>query len=142
MQENDREEVIGMMRIFYSSDAVKGEYTDDVFERDFSDCIGKCPYVEGYIFEEKGQPAGYAMTALSYSTEEGGPCVWVEDLYVKEAFRGRGYAEEFFAFLEDRHRPYSKRIRLECERTNETARKVYDRCGYGVLDYEQRYKKL
>lgn len=142
MEKEDRESVIGMMRVFYASDAVLGEYDDSVFERDFDDCTGACPFVEGYVFEVCGETAGYSMEAMSYSTEEGGLCLWVEDLYVRPGYRGKGISSQFFSFLEREYGDRVRRIRLEVEADNMTARRVYDREGYEILPYEQRKKSL
>lgn len=142
MEERDREEVLSMMEIFYASDAVIGEYDRSVFERDFSDSIGDCPYVEGYVFETGGKISGYSMEAMSYSTEEGGLCLWIEDLYVKPGYRRMGIASGFFGFIEEQYKGRVSRIRLEVEEENETARALYSSAGYGILPYEQRKKSI
>lgn len=51
------------------------------------------------MFEENGQIQGYAMAAKSFSTEFGRPCIWVEDLYIKEDFRGTGIGSLFWNLL-------------------------------------------
>ena len=48
------------------------------------------PYLEGYIFEVSGEIQGYGMIAKSFSTEFGRPCMWIEDIYIKESCRGAG----------------------------------------------------
>ena len=77
MQLEDMEEVVGMMRVFYDSPAVIHAAPDEILRQDVKDCVGECPYIEGYIFEEDGKILGYRMVAKSYSTEYGGMCVWV-----------------------------------------------------------------
>ena len=99
MQLEDMEEVVGMMRVFYDSPAVIHVAPDEILRQDVKDCVGECPYIEGYIFEEDGKILGYSMVAKSYSTEYGGMCVWVEDLYMKEEARGLGIGTAFFRFL-------------------------------------------
>lgn len=39
------------------------------------------------------EPAGMALYFYSYSTWRGAPGIYVEDLFVKEKFRGRGYGK-------------------------------------------------
>ena len=51
------------------------------------------------MFEENGQIQGYAMTAKSFSTEFGRPCIWLEDIYIKEAFRGTGIGSQCLEFI-------------------------------------------
>ena len=88
MQLKDMEEVVGMMRGFYDSPAVIHAAPDEILRQDVKDCVGDCPYIEGYIFEENDRILGYSMVAKSYSTEYGGICVWVEDLYMKREVWG------------------------------------------------------
>ena len=90
MDINDKEEVLAMMQEFYSSDAVHTNGSRAIFERDFQNCIIENPYLKGYIFELNAQILGYAMTARSFSTEFGKPCLWFEDLYLKPQYRGCG----------------------------------------------------
>ncbi len=44
---------------------------------------------------------GFALYFLSYSTWRGKPGIWLEDLYVREAFRGRGVGTALFERLVD-----------------------------------------
>ena len=99
MQLKDMEEVVGMMRVFYDSPAVIHAAPDEILRQDVKDCVGDCPYIEGYIFEENDRILGYSMVAKSYSTEYGGICVWVEDLYMKEEARGLGSELHFSVSL-------------------------------------------
>ena len=89
-----------MMEVFYASPAVLSNGSAAIFSSDFEACINDNPYLEGYMFEENGQIQGYAMAAKSFSTEFGRPCIWVEDLYIKEDFRGTGIGSLFLEFIE------------------------------------------
>ena len=63
MKLEDMEEVVGMMRVFYDSPAVIHAAPDEILRQDVKDCVGECPYIEGYIFEEDGKILGYSMVA-------------------------------------------------------------------------------
>ena len=60
--------------------------TDDELKRDG---FGPDPKFRAIIADHDGQPAGYAAFFASYSTWTG-PCLFLEDLFVRELFRGRG----------------------------------------------------
>lgn len=142
----DRGEILAMMRVFYDSPAVITKSSDAVLERDFDDCVGDCPFVEGYIFRDEaaeGAPvAGYAMLAKSYSTELGGPCLWIEDLYLKEPYRHQGIGTAFFRFLDAKYGGKFIRFRLEAEPENQNAIVCYHKAGYEVLPYLQMEKRF
>lgn len=138
MQEKDRENIIEMMRTFYSSDAVLSNGSDEIFKADFDNCISENPYIEGYVFENSQDIQGYAMVAKSFSTEFGKPCIWIEDLYIKEAYRGLGIGSLFLSYIESKY-PNSV-FRLEVEAENERAVSVYNKCGYEVIPYMEMKK--
>lgn len=54
MMEQDKQEVLDMMRVFYASPAVQSNGSDEIFENDIRTCIEGSPYLEGYVFEMKG----------------------------------------------------------------------------------------
>ena len=133
MEEKDRACVIEMMRVFYTSPAVLSNGSDEIFKADFDNCVSECPYLEGYIFEDAGNIQGYSMVAKSFSTEFGKPCIWIEDLYIKNEYRGQGIGSKFLRFIEKKY--HDAVFRLEAEEENERAVAVYKKCGYEVLPY-------
>ena len=139
MEETDREQVLGMMRVFYRSEAVFSNGSEEIFNRDVDECVHLSPYLEGYVFEKDGQIAGYAMLAKSFSTEFGKPCIWIEDLYLKPEFRGQGIGSAFLVFAEEKY-PEAV-LRLEAEQENQPAVSVYRKNGYGVLPYLEMIKR-
>lgn len=139
MEKRDRECVINMMRVFYSSPAVLTNGSEEIFAADVDNCVDECPYLEGYIFESLGEIQGYAMVAKSFSTEFGKPCIWIEDLYIKEEFRGLGIGSQFFWFIEEKYP--TAMFRLEVEEDNERAIKVYKKAGFEILPYMEMKKR-
>lgn len=138
MEERDRSSVIEMMRVFYASPAVLSNGSEEIFKADFDNCVGASPYLEGYIFEISGETVGYGMLAKSFSTEFGKECIWVEDIYIKEAFRGRGIGGRFFDLVNEKY-PEAI-VRLEVEEENERAIRVYRKNGFEVLPYMEMKK--
>ena len=138
MEEKDREVVLDMMRTFYTSPAVLTDGSEEIYNADIDNCVNDSPYLEGYIFEENGLIIGYAMVAKSFSTEFGKPCIWIEDLYLKEGYRGNGIGSGFFKYIEKKY-PGSI-FRLEAEEDNEIAIHVYKKAGFDVLPYVEMKK--
>ncbi len=63
------------------------------------------------------------------------PCVWVEDLYFRKEYRGRGYADRFFAYLKKQWQDRPVRFRLEVEQENAHACHVYRKNGWKAIGY-------
>ena len=138
LERKDKHEVIKMMQVFYSSPAVMTNGSPEIFEADIEACLSDCPFLEGYVFEDNSNTLGYAMLAKSFSTEFGKPCIWIEDLYIKEEYRGLGIGSRFFDFAKEKY-PNSI-FRLEVEEDNERAIHVYKKCGFLPLPYIEMKK--
>lgn len=140
MNEGDRADVTEMMRTFYSSPAVLSNGSEEIFSKDIDACVGDSPFLEGYVFQDEGILQGYAMVAKSFSTEFGMPCIWIEDLYFKEEYRGLGLGSAFFKFIEEKYP--SHLMRLEVEDDNIRALNVYRKNGLDVLPYTEMKKEI
>lgn len=138
MKESDRNEVIEMMRVFYGSEAVFTNGSDEIFTSDFDNCINDNPYLEGYILDDNCTTIGYVMIAKSFSTEFGKPCIWIEDIYIKTEYRGKGIGQEVLDHIAQKFD--NAIIRLEAEEENKRAVHVYEKCGFTVLPYMEMIK--
>ena len=138
MKEEDRSAVLEMMRVFYSSPAVLSNGSEEIFKADVDNCVSGSPYLEGYMFDAEGNILGYGMLAKSFSTEFGKRCIWIEDLYIKEEYRGLGIGSAFFKLVEEKY-PDSI-FRLEVEEENERAISVYKKNGFEILPYMEMKK--
>lgn len=85
------------------------------------------------VLEMEGELAGYALLISYWSNELGGEIVVVDELFVKPAFRNKGYARALFAALKSGQplRP-GKAVALELEVTpqNERAARLYGAIGF------------
>lgn len=127
-----------MMRVFYASPAVLSNGSDEIFENDIENCVNDCPYLEGYVFEDQGEIQGYGMVAKSFSTEFGKPCMWIEDIYIQEPYRGRRIGSQFLQYIEKKY-PHAI-LRLEVELENERAVHTYEKNGFQELPYMEMKK--
>lgn len=131
---DDRAVYLEMAQDFYHSDAVDHPIPDEFLERTFDQLIAGTPYAECYIFEDADSVQGYALLANTWSQEAGGLTIWVDELYIREPWRGQGLGQTFFAFLKAAKHP--ARFRLETEPHNEKAKSLYRRQGFEPLNYE------
>ena len=61
--------------------------------------FGRQPAAEVLIAEYEGRTAGFALFFHNFSTFLGRPGIYLEDLFVKPEFRGKGIGREVLAFL-------------------------------------------
>lgn len=138
MTQKDKATVLEMMRVFYTSPAVFTDGSEEIFLSDIENCINDNPYLEGYIIENSKEIQGYAMVAKSFSTEFGKPCIWIEDIYIKDGYRGTGLGKMLMDFITKKYTDCI--FRLEVEEENKRAVKLYEKCGFTVLPYMEMKK--
>ncbi|HIW74861.1 MAG TPA: GNAT family N-acetyltransferase [Firmicutes bacterium] len=133
----DRDTLVCLMREFYHSPAVLHPVPDAHFQKTADLILAGTPYADAYLFEEDGQTAGYALTAKTYSNEAGGLVLWLEEVYIRPAFQGRGIGGRFLRYLAEEYPEPIARLRLEVEEANEGAARLYRRAGYRDFPYRQ-----
>lgn len=131
----DRDAYLKMAGEFYASDAVAHTLPARHFENTFAELMRSDEYAEAYLFETGGEAVGYALLAKTFSQEAGGLVVWVEELFVRPAFRGQGLARAFFALLGRRLPHGTARLRLEAEPGNRRAIGLYEKLGFARMPY-------
>ena len=138
IEEKDKNTLLEMMRVFYASEAVFSNGSEEIFLNDINNCINENPYLDGYVIENGEDILGYSMVAKSYSTEFGKSCIWIEDLYIKPEHRGKGLGNKLMEFIAS---AYTDCIfRLEVERENTAAVNLYKKHGFTVLPYTEMKK--
>jgi len=97
--------------------------------------FGARPYAEAVIARAASQPAGFALWFYNYSTFEGRPGLYLEDLFVRPAHRGRGHGEALLRHLA------RVAVERECARFewavldwNEPAIRFYRKLGAVAMD--------
>ena len=130
----DREIVIDMMRRFYNSPALITNGSEEIFANNVDSCLSNSPYVEGFVFiVEDDEVIGYGILAKSFSTEFGSECIWIEDIYLEEEYRGQGIGSKFIHYVKDTYS--DKVLRLEAESDNAKAIAAYEKNGFKKLPY-------
>ena len=141
IEEKDRELFMQLSKEFYDSDAVLHPLPDAYHDQTFQELMQSSAYAQGFMLESDGTPAGYALLAKTFSREAGGIVLWVEEIYIRPAYRGHGLGKEFFAFLFQHAGSEVKRIRLEVEPENTGAIRLYQSLGFQTLPYMQMVKE-
>lgn len=84
---------------FYASPAVTHAVPAAYHARTFAELLRSSAYVQGYVPELEGRPAGYALTSRAYSVEAGGRTLCIEVLFVRPEFGGTGAAKAHFSLI-------------------------------------------
>lgn len=135
IKETDKEIYIKMAEDFYNSPAVSHKIPRENFQNAFETAIKDDTYIRLYIFETDNEIAGYGAVAVTYTTEGGGLTLCLDELYIKENFRGKGLGGRFIEYLKEDSNV--NRIRLEITPDNAKAEKLYLKSGFCSCDYKQ-----
>jgi GNAT superfamily N-acetyltransferase len=83
------------------------------------------------IAESRGAPVGVAYLSYIWSIELGGLSVWLDELYVVPAERGRGIGKKMLDRVCEKARAEGcAGVDLEVESTHERAARLYERAGF------------
>ena len=82
---------------------------------------------------EGGEAVGVVQLRYRLGVWRDGDDAWLEDVYVREAAQGEGLGRALTEAAVERARERgAKRIQLDVEEENATARAVYEKAGFGV----------
>ena len=133
----DHDLILPMVADFYRTDAVDHEVPVEIMERAFAACADPDEHLlRGILVSREDEPVGYVYITFCYSAEVGGRCVFIEEIFLKEQFRGMGLGKEIMVWLEQEY-PEVRRFRLEVTQVNKQAIRLYEGSGYKYLRYDQ-----
>ncbi len=101
------------------------------YERDL---FGPNPVIR-VLIAESNEPVGYALFFRSYSTFLGRPGIYLEDVYVREAYRGQGIGKALLAAVSQiAVEEGAGRLEWSVLNWNEPAIGFYKRLGAELMD--------
>ena len=129
----DVSEILALIRelAIYEKEPDKAVATEADLLRDG---FGPEPYFRCVMADVDGAVAGFALYFFQYSTWEGRPALYLEDLFVREAFRKRGIGVALFRRLAQiAVERQCTRFQWECLDWNQPALDFYGSVGASVL---------
>ena len=95
------------------------------------------------LIEVEGAVAGYLVVCFGWSLEFHGRDAFVDELYLRERFRGQGIGTRALEVAAEVCRTSGARaLHLEVERSNTRAQSVYRRTGFADRDYYLMTRRL
>ena len=141
MELGDKAQAVAMDAEFYSGPAVDHQIPETDLENTFKLAIKDGYPLDGFMLLDDEGIAGYAYVTWFHSTDVAGLCVMLEEIFIKQSARGRGYGPEFIRFMFDYYKE-AKRFRLEVTKENESAAHVYKKMGFEYIRYDQMAKDI
>lgn len=131
LETSQMETIIKMMQDFYAIDnyPIDIEVSKQLFQEFISDeKLGKSWLI--YLNEEV---IGYVILTFVFSFEYKGRIAFLDELYIKDSFRGKGIGKGTIQFIKEQAAILNvKLIYLEVENHNENAQNLYLANGFEV----------
>ena len=138
--ENSRQaqDLVNLLNAYTEDPMGGGEALSDDVKTNLCQRLAKVPSAFTLIaYDESETPAGLVNCFEGFSTFAGRPLVNIHDMYVADAFRGRGISQALLAAAEDEARARGCcKMTLECLSKNEVALKAYKKSGYGNYELD------
>ena len=132
----DIDTIVTMMKAFYAIDnyPIDKEKSKTLFQEFISnEHLGK-----SWLIYSENEIVGYIILTFIFSFEYGGKIAFVDELFIKETARGKGFGNEAIQFIQQEVPKLSlKLLYLEVEPHNENAQKLYL-----AHDFELHNRKL
>jgi GNAT superfamily N-acetyltransferase len=101
--------------------------------------FGPQPVASVHLAEDDGEVVGFALWFRTFSTFLGRPGIWLEDLFVREEFRGRGHG---LALLQTLRSLTDGRVEWDVLDWNTPSIEFYDSLGARPVPGWVRYRWL
>ncbi len=137
LEQQDTAEYEKMLAEFYSTNAVSHNIPKEYLKATTQQALNNSPFVKIIICKQGDDYAGFCNLSLTYVTEVGGLTVFLEELYVRDKFKGKGIGTKIINFIRSEHDDKVKRYRLEVTNENERAIKLYQNLGFKASPYKQ-----
>lgn len=125
----DIEALIAMMRELYAHDGLA--FDDANARRALLGLIGDESFGRVFLIVMTGGVAGYAVLTFGYSLEFHGRDAFVDELYLRDEYRGQGIGKRALLFLTEVCAAEGvSALHLEVERANTSAQSVYRNFGF------------
>ena len=138
---DDTDTLLKMMSDYYAFDG--HPYEENEARAALIGLLCEPRYGAVWLILDDAAPIGYAVLCLGYSLEYLGRDAFVDELYLVETHRRRGWGAQILAFVENQARQMGVRsIHLEVVRANVAANAFYRKHGYCDHDHYLMSKRL
>jgi ribosomal protein S18 acetylase RimI-like enzyme len=126
---SDADAVLDMMRGLYEHERI--DFDEPTARAALAQLLADDSCGVAHLILFGAEVAGYLVVTFGFSLEFGGRDAFIDELFVKDEFRGRGSGKAALRFAEEVCRARGVRaLHLEVERANEDAQGLYRRAGF------------
>nr|WKN37454.1 GNAT family N-acetyltransferase [Tunicatimonas sp. TK19036] len=129
-QPSDQEIVLNLMSDFYAIDGYP--FDRNKSQKNYQALLANESLGRLWLIKNDNNVIGYLVLAFGFSFEYGGRDAFIDELYLKEEYRGKGLGEQTIDFVNQEAKSLGiKALHLEVERHNERGNQLYRKKGFG-----------
>ena len=137
----DLDELAGLMSAYYAFDGHRFQY--DAARRAMEGLLADGALGRVWIVCDGDRGAGYLALTLGYSLELGGRDAFIDELFLAEAYRGRGLGKRVLEeALAEARKLGVRAVHLEVVQGNDAATALYRRFGFRERPHRLMTKRL
>ncbi|MEZ5924982.1 MAG: GNAT family N-acetyltransferase [Hyphomicrobiaceae bacterium] len=122
-----------LMRAYYAYDG--HDYDEVTVGQTLDAFLAEPAYGRAWLIEIDGTPAGYMVMCIGFSLEFGGRDAFVDEIYLEQAYRGRGIGRKALDhMIAEARRLGIRALHLEVDRDNALAERLYRALGFAPRD--------
>lgn len=127
---SDVDALVGLMSAFNASQGYG--FDPEAGRRNLGDFLATPACGRIWLLLSEGRPLGYLVLAFGFSFEYGGRDAFIDEFFLDESVRGRGWGRRALeSVLREARALGVNAVHLEVEAENERARGLYERTGFG-----------
>jgi ribosomal protein S18 acetylase RimI-like enzyme len=131
----DEKELLRMMRLLAEQEPGKVHFDENAVRMTLHRFFALPQFGRIWMVCEDGKPVGYIILTIGFSFEFHGHDAFIDELYVDEGYRRRGYGRAAVAHLERKAREMGvNAVHLEVDQGNDAAHQLYRRGSYKSHD--------
>lgn len=131
----DEDVLLPMMRHLDEAGRSMGKFDEAAVRSAFRKFLSLPTFGRVWLFFAGQEPAGYIVLTIGFSFEFHGHDSFIDELYVEQPCRRRGYGRQAVAFLEAQARELGvNAVHLEVDEGNDIAFELYKRAGFEAHD--------
>lgn len=144
IEKGDQTDFLSLNEEFYSCGATQRGYDESISLKTFNQVVSRHENLWGYMLvdSDTSLSLGYALVTSYWCNEDGGNVIILDELYISQKGRNKGYAKKFMEWLENEFKDEAVSITLEVVTTNTAAKQLYAKEGYSEDGFMVLTKRL
>ncbi len=140
-EDSDSNEILNMMAEFYAIDEYPFDRQES--EKQLLKFINNSQLGRIWLLKVDAKIIGYIVLAFGFSFEFGGRDAFIDEFYIREPFRGKGFGTQALQYVEQQAKNLDvKALHLEVENQNTRAAKLYSQEDYKLNEGKLMTKRI